>query len=78
MEEEYDALLKNKTWHLVSPTSNKNIIDCKWVYRVKNVQMVLLIDTNLILLQKVSNNSMALTMRILLAQLLNQPPFEQC
>jgi hypothetical protein len=35
MEEEYDALLKNKTWHLVSPTSNKNIIDCKWVYRVK-------------------------------------------
>jgi histone deacetylase 1/2 len=35
MEEEYDALLKNKTWHLMSPTSNKNIIDCKWVYRVK-------------------------------------------
>jgi histone deacetylase 1/2 len=35
MEEEYNALLKNKTWHLVSPTSNKNIIDCKWVYRVK-------------------------------------------
>jgi histone deacetylase 1/2 len=36
MEEEYDALLKNKTWHLVPPNMSKNIIDCKWVYRVKN------------------------------------------
>jgi histone deacetylase 1/2 len=35
MEEEYDALLQNKTWHLVSPSSNKNVIDCKWVYRIK-------------------------------------------
>jgi hypothetical protein len=35
MEEEYDALLKNKTWHLVPPNMSKNIIDCKWVYRVK-------------------------------------------
>jgi hypothetical protein len=35
MEEEYDALLANKTWHLVSPSSNKNVIDCKWVYRIK-------------------------------------------
>jgi histone deacetylase 1/2 len=35
MEEEYDALLKNKTWHLGPPNMSKNIIDCKWVYRVK-------------------------------------------
>jgi hypothetical protein len=35
MEEEYNALLENKTWHLVPPSSNKNIIDCKWVYRIK-------------------------------------------
>jgi hypothetical protein len=35
MEEEHDALPQNKTWHLVSPSSNKNIIDCKWIYRVK-------------------------------------------
>jgi histone deacetylase 1/2 len=35
MEEEYDALLQNKTWHLVSPSSNKNVIDCKWVYHIK-------------------------------------------
>ncbi|XP_071683320.1 uncharacterized protein [Lolium perenne] len=35
MEEEYDALLKNQTWHLVPPSSSKNLIDCKWVYRIK-------------------------------------------
>ena len=35
MQEEYDALIENKTWHLVPPSSNRNLIDCKWVYRVK-------------------------------------------
>ena len=36
MDEEYEALMKNKTWHLVpSQPSNKNLIDCKWVYRIK-------------------------------------------
>jgi histone deacetylase 1/2 len=35
MEEEYNALIENKTWHLVPPSSNKNLIDCKWVYRIK-------------------------------------------
>jgi histone deacetylase 1/2 len=35
MQEEYDALMLNNTWHLVPPNSNKNIIDCKWVYRIK-------------------------------------------
>jgi histone deacetylase 1/2 len=35
MEEEYKALMHNKTWHLVPPSSNKNVIDCKWVYRIK-------------------------------------------
>jgi histone deacetylase 1/2 len=36
MDEEYDALMKNRTWHLVpEPSGNKNIIDCKWVYKVK-------------------------------------------
>jgi hypothetical protein len=29
MEEEYGALIQNKTWHLVPPSSNKNLIDCK-------------------------------------------------
>jgi hypothetical protein len=35
MQEEYDALIKNKTWHLVPPSSGNNLIDCKWVYRIK-------------------------------------------
>jgi hypothetical protein len=35
MQEEYDALMTNHTWHLVPPGFNKNIIDCKWVYRIK-------------------------------------------
>ena len=35
MQDGYDALVANNTWHLVPPSSNKNIIDCKWVYKVK-------------------------------------------
>jgi histone deacetylase 1/2 len=35
MDVEYDALIKNKTWHLVPPTKGRNIIDCKWVWKVK-------------------------------------------
>ena len=35
MQEVYDALMINKTWHLVPPSSKKNLIDCKWVYRIK-------------------------------------------
>ena len=31
----YDALLKNKTWDLVSLPSNRQAIGCKWVFRVK-------------------------------------------
>ena len=35
MEEEYNALLKNNTWHLISAKKGTNIIDCKWVYKIK-------------------------------------------
>ena len=35
MDEEYNALMKNRTWHLVPPAKGRNIIDCKWVYRIK-------------------------------------------
>jgi histone deacetylase 1/2 len=34
MEEEYNALIQNKTRHLVPPSRNKNLIDCKWVYHI--------------------------------------------
>jgi hypothetical protein len=35
MDEEYDALLKKNTWHLVPSTHGQHVIDCKWVYKVK-------------------------------------------
>ena len=35
MVEEYKALERNKTWHLVPPKQGKNLIDCKWVFRIK-------------------------------------------
>ena len=36
MQQEYDALLKNKTWNLVPAPPNANIIDWKWVYKLKH------------------------------------------
>jgi hypothetical protein len=35
MDLEYEALIKNQTWHLVPPKRGANIIDCKWVYKLK-------------------------------------------
>jgi hypothetical protein len=35
MDSEYKALIHNKTWYLVHPPKGKNIIDCRWVYKVK-------------------------------------------
>jgi hypothetical protein len=35
MDEEYQALLNNKTWHLVPHHEANNIIDCHWVYKIK-------------------------------------------
>jgi hypothetical protein len=35
MDEEYDGLIKNNTWHLVPSCHGQNVIDCKWVYKVK-------------------------------------------
>ena len=35
MKDEYNALLKNQTWTLVSPTVSRKPIGCKWVFRVK-------------------------------------------
>jgi len=35
MNSEYQAVMKNKTWHLVPRPKGNNIIGCKWVYKVK-------------------------------------------
>jgi histone deacetylase 1/2 len=36
MDEEFSTLMHNRTWHLVPSPSGSNIIDCKWVYKVKH------------------------------------------
>jgi hypothetical protein len=35
MDVEYDALMKNKIWWLVPRKPGTNVIDCKWVYKIK-------------------------------------------
>ncbi|WVZ94141.1 hypothetical protein U9M48_040073 [Paspalum notatum var. saurae] len=35
MDAEFDALQRNKTWHLVPPSHGQNLVDCKWVYKIK-------------------------------------------
>jgi hypothetical protein len=35
MDAEFDALMNNKTWHLVQPPKGRNVIDYKWVYKIK-------------------------------------------
>jgi histone deacetylase 1/2 len=35
METEFDALIRNGTWKLIPPRSRVNIIDSKWVFKVK-------------------------------------------
>jgi hypothetical protein len=34
MDSEFDALLMNDTWHLVSPKKGVNVINCKWVSNI--------------------------------------------
>jgi hypothetical protein len=38
MDDEFEALIKNKTWHLVPSPKGSNIIDWKWVYKIKRKQ----------------------------------------
>lgn len=35
MDSEYHALIKNKTWHPIPAKEGRNVIDCKWVYKIK-------------------------------------------
>jgi histone deacetylase 1/2 len=35
MDLEFSALMRNKTWHLVPLAPDRNLIDCKWVYKLK-------------------------------------------
>jgi hypothetical protein len=35
MQEEFDALTKNKSWHIDPPHVGLNIIDSKWIFKLK-------------------------------------------
>jgi hypothetical protein len=35
MDAEYTTLMKNKTWHLVLAPKGRNVIDCRWIFKVK-------------------------------------------
>lgn len=35
MQQEYDALITNKTWDLISMPKDKKVIGCKWVFKIK-------------------------------------------
>ncbi|WKA00014.1 hypothetical protein VitviT2T_018410 [Vitis vinifera] len=37
MNDEFDALVHNGTWELVSSTSMQNLVGCKWVFRIKQL-----------------------------------------
>ena len=47
MDEELDQIEKNDTWELVPRPNNKNVIDTKWVFRNKLMNMDRLQGTKL-------------------------------
>jgi hypothetical protein len=36
MDTGYHALLQNQTWHLVPLELGRNLIDYKWIYKIKH------------------------------------------
>jgi hypothetical protein len=36
MQVEFNALLKNRTWSFVPPQATKNVVGCKWVFKLKH------------------------------------------
>jgi hypothetical protein len=75
MQDEYNALIENKTWHLVPPNPTKNLIDCNGCTVSRNMMMVQLIDTKLVWLRKDSKSGMVLAMKTPSVQWLKQLPF---
>jgi hypothetical protein len=62
MQEEFGALIKNKMWHLVPLQVGLNIIDSKWVFKLKHKPDGSIDHYKAHLLPSDSNNNMAWTM----------------
>lgn len=35
MDLEYNALIQNNTWSLISPSPSLNVVGCKWIFSIK-------------------------------------------
>lgn len=66
INEEFDALEMNKTWHLVPRKHTSNIVDSKWVYKLKKHIGGTIYRTKLALLQKVLREDMEFIMKTFL------------
>ena len=36
MQAEFDTLFRNRTWDLVPVTPSINVVECKWLFRIKD------------------------------------------
>jgi hypothetical protein len=79
MEVEFSALQANKTWRLVPPVPGVNIIDSKWVFKVKQKNLMgLLKGIKHVSLPRNLNIVMALIMKIHSVMLSSQLLFGCC
>ena len=75
MAEEIAALERTSTWDIVPIPPTATLITCKWIYKIKTHQMVLLNILKRVLLHVAFSWSMDVTTRRRLLLLLIGPPF---
>ena len=67
MDSKFQSLLRQNTWSLVPPPADKNIVTCKWVFKLKRHSDGPIARYKARLVVRVISNSMAWIMRRLLA-----------